>query len=224
MDTIFQAGLHEFLTGFIARNSRLTDAVSADYNFGCTLMRVSIRHTTHYRYDAAGSFAVQRLRLTPFDNQTQKVLSWSDRRGRHRRRRHTTSTVSATACISSPTASPTRSSPSPPRARSRPSISDGVVGNLGETANPSSSCDRRRSPQSSAAIDALSDGLPGARMLDRLHLSAGGDRRPRRLCHRCDQRGDERRGGVRGGAGGLPGPCAHLHRRRAAARQCRPAT
>ncbi len=34
MDTIFQAGLHEFLTGFIARNNRLTAALSADYNFG----------------------------------------------------------------------------------------------------------------------------------------------------------------------------------------------
>ncbi len=34
METIFQAGLHEFLTGFIARNSRLNDAISADYNFG----------------------------------------------------------------------------------------------------------------------------------------------------------------------------------------------
>ena len=34
MDTIFQAGLHEFLSGFIARNNRLTEAVSADYNFG----------------------------------------------------------------------------------------------------------------------------------------------------------------------------------------------
>ena len=34
METIFQAGLHEFLTGFIVRNSRLTDAVSSDYNFG----------------------------------------------------------------------------------------------------------------------------------------------------------------------------------------------
>ncbi len=34
MDTIFQAGLHEFLTGFVARNSRLTVALAADYNFG----------------------------------------------------------------------------------------------------------------------------------------------------------------------------------------------
>ncbi len=34
METIFQAGLHEFLTGFIARNNRLTEAVAADYHFG----------------------------------------------------------------------------------------------------------------------------------------------------------------------------------------------
>jgi uncharacterized alpha-E superfamily protein len=34
MDTIFQSGLHEFLTGFIAGNNRLTRAISRDYNFG----------------------------------------------------------------------------------------------------------------------------------------------------------------------------------------------
>lgn len=34
METIFHAGLHEFLTGFIARNNRMTTALSADYNFG----------------------------------------------------------------------------------------------------------------------------------------------------------------------------------------------
>jgi len=31
---IFQGGLHEFLTGFVARNDRLTSALAADYNFG----------------------------------------------------------------------------------------------------------------------------------------------------------------------------------------------
>ena len=34
METIFQGGLHEFLTAFISRNSRLTAAISADYHFG----------------------------------------------------------------------------------------------------------------------------------------------------------------------------------------------
>ena len=34
MKTIFQSGLHEFLTSFIARNNRLNEALSTDYNFG----------------------------------------------------------------------------------------------------------------------------------------------------------------------------------------------
>jgi uncharacterized alpha-E superfamily protein len=34
MDRVFRQGLHEFLTGFIARNHRVTEALSADYNFG----------------------------------------------------------------------------------------------------------------------------------------------------------------------------------------------
>jgi uncharacterized alpha-E superfamily protein len=33
MDKIFQSGLHEFLTEFIARNNRLTEALSESYNF-----------------------------------------------------------------------------------------------------------------------------------------------------------------------------------------------
>jgi transglutaminase-like putative cysteine protease len=40
-------------------------------------MLVSIRHTTQYRYDSAITFAVQRLRLTPVDNDAQKVRSWT---------------------------------------------------------------------------------------------------------------------------------------------------
>jgi uncharacterized alpha-E superfamily protein len=34
METIFGQGLHEFLTGFIARNNQITNALSTDYNFG----------------------------------------------------------------------------------------------------------------------------------------------------------------------------------------------
>ena len=34
MDNVFRQGLHEFLTGFIGRNNQITDALSADYNFG----------------------------------------------------------------------------------------------------------------------------------------------------------------------------------------------
>ena len=34
LSSIFQGGLHEFLTGFVGRNNRLTNALSVDYNFG----------------------------------------------------------------------------------------------------------------------------------------------------------------------------------------------
>ena len=33
MDKIFTHGLHEFLTEFIARNNRVTEALSESYNF-----------------------------------------------------------------------------------------------------------------------------------------------------------------------------------------------
>jgi transglutaminase-like putative cysteine protease len=39
-------------------------------------MQLTIRHTTHYRYDAPGISAVQRLRLTPPNNRAQRVLEW----------------------------------------------------------------------------------------------------------------------------------------------------
>ena len=34
LDAIFRQGLHEFLTGFIGRNNRVTEMLSADYHFG----------------------------------------------------------------------------------------------------------------------------------------------------------------------------------------------
>lgn len=40
-------------------------------------MLMSIRHTTHYRYDEASAFAVQRLLLTPSDNGAQSVHAWA---------------------------------------------------------------------------------------------------------------------------------------------------
>jgi len=39
-------------------------------------MLLSIRHATRYLYDAPGTFAVHRLRLTPADNRAQRVLDW----------------------------------------------------------------------------------------------------------------------------------------------------
>ena len=40
-------------------------------------MRLSIRHTTHYRFDNPVVHALQRLRLTPKETQGQEILQWS---------------------------------------------------------------------------------------------------------------------------------------------------
>lgn len=40
-------------------------------------MRLSIRHTTHYRFAAPVSYGIQRLRLTPKETQGQKILEWN---------------------------------------------------------------------------------------------------------------------------------------------------
>lgn len=40
-------------------------------------MRLKISHRTHYSYDAPVPYALQRLRLSPSNTQTQTVLSWS---------------------------------------------------------------------------------------------------------------------------------------------------
>ena len=40
-------------------------------------MRLAIRHTTRYAYDAPIAYAVQEVRLTPSDHAGQRVLSWA---------------------------------------------------------------------------------------------------------------------------------------------------
>lgn len=39
-------------------------------------MRLSIRHTTHYRFASPVAHGIQRLRLTPKETQGQKILEW----------------------------------------------------------------------------------------------------------------------------------------------------
>ncbi|MDO1582219.1 transglutaminase family protein [Rhizobium oryzicola] len=40
-------------------------------------MRLTISHTTEYHYDEPVTYALQRLRLTPLNGATQKVLNWT---------------------------------------------------------------------------------------------------------------------------------------------------
>jgi transglutaminase-like putative cysteine protease len=131
-------------------------------------MRISIRHTTHYRYDAVGSFAVQRLRLTPFDNQAQKVLSWAIEADGIGDAAHYIDGFGNRIHLitySKPYEELTITATGEVDTFDR----GGVLGNLGETASPLLFLRATPLTTSSASIDALSDGLPGARMLDQLH-------------------------------------------------------
>jgi hypothetical protein len=46
-------------------------------------MRLTVRHTTRYKYDQPLANAMQQLRLTPVDNPAQKIVDWNDRSARH---------------------------------------------------------------------------------------------------------------------------------------------
>jgi transglutaminase-like putative cysteine protease len=131
-------------------------------------MHISIRHETHYRYDAAGSFAVQRLRLTPNDNPAQKVLSWTiEAAGISDAAQYIDGFGNRVHLI-------THSKPYEELtfiASGEVETVDqgGVLGNLGEPANPLLFLRATPLTASSAAIEVLADGLPAGRMLDRLH-------------------------------------------------------
>ena len=131
-------------------------------------MLVSIRHATHYSYDAASSFAVQRLRLTPFDNDAQKVRSWAIEAGgmenaafyidgfanrvhllTHTRPYETLRIVAA--------------------GEVETEDRGGVVGDLKEAANPLLFLRWTPRTESSPEIDALADALHDRQHLDRLH-------------------------------------------------------
>jgi transglutaminase-like putative cysteine protease len=131
-------------------------------------MLVSIRHTTNYRYDATSAFAVQRLRLTPFNNEGQKVLFWTieadgmetaafyiDGFGNRvhlltHTRPYDTLTITAQGEVET-------------------EDRGGLLGDLGETANPLVFLRATPRTQSSPEIEALADSLTDRDHLDRLH-------------------------------------------------------
>ena len=131
-------------------------------------MRVSIHHTTNYSYNEAGSFGVQRLRLTPFDNNTQKVLAWeivAD--GIAEAARYTDGFGNRvhliTHCRPYETLSITAAGEVDTFDR------NGVVGHLGEVANPRLFLRWTPRTASSAEIDAMADEVRDRVTLDRLH-------------------------------------------------------
>lgn len=131
-------------------------------------MRVSIRHTTEYSYDAVGSYFVERLRLTPFDNPAQRVIAWTIEADGMEGAVHYVDGFANRVHLLAKT-----------KAREDVTIiatgevetvdTGGILGGLGEVANPLVFLRATPRTQSSAAIDAMADELRERPPLDRLH-------------------------------------------------------
>ncbi len=131
-------------------------------------MLVSIRHTTHYAYDTVSSFAVQRLRLTPSDNQSQKVLSWAiEAEGIEHAATYVDGFGNRIHLITH--SRPYETLEITAAGEVETFDRDGMVGKIGEAANPRVFLRATPRTESSAAIDALADEVPERRPLDRLH-------------------------------------------------------
>jgi transglutaminase-like putative cysteine protease len=131
-------------------------------------MLVSIRHTTSYTYDAVSSFAVQQLRLTPGDNQSQRVISWGiEAEGIEEAATYVDGFGNRVHLIThnKPYETLTITAFGEVETFDR----DGVIGNIGEAANPRVFLRATPRTQSSPAIDALADEVRDRRQLDRLH-------------------------------------------------------
>jgi transglutaminase-like putative cysteine protease len=131
-------------------------------------MLVSINHTTEYHYDTVGSFAVQRLRLTPQDSQAQRVLSWSiEAEGMEHAASYIDGFGNRVSLITH--CKPYESLAITARGEVETKDTNGVVGSLKETANPRLFLRATPRTKTSAAIKALADEAKERRTLDRLH-------------------------------------------------------
>lgn len=132
-------------------------------------MRVSIRHTTSYRYDAPGLHSVQRLRLTPSDNAAQKVLSWTiETDGIGGAADYVDGFGNRTHLITHD--GPYSELAVTAEGEVETTDTGGVLGDLGEAADPRVFLRPTALTESSPAIDALASGLPAVPMLERMHL------------------------------------------------------
>ncbi len=52
IQSIFDGGLHEFITDFLRANAALARQIERDYRFVGVTMRLRVDHSTHYNFDA----------------------------------------------------------------------------------------------------------------------------------------------------------------------------
>jgi transglutaminase-like putative cysteine protease len=130
-------------------------------------MLVSVRHSTRYTYGGPGSHAVQRLRLTPSETRAQRVRRWwIEAEGVEHAAAYLDGCGNRVHLITH--CKPFTELIITASGEVETTDTGGVIGEIGE-ANPLLFLKPTALTQSSAAIDALADDLPGKSALDRLH-------------------------------------------------------
>lgn len=131
-------------------------------------MRFLIRHQTRYTYDELGSFAVQRLRLTPTSSRAQTIHSWSvEVPGIKDAAEYTDGFGNRTHLISR--CEPYDEIRILAQGEVETSDTGGVVGETGEVANPLIFLRQTPLTAPSRLLVELARGLPSGEELARLH-------------------------------------------------------
>ena len=131
-------------------------------------MHLTIRHQTRYRYEGAGSLAVQRLRLTPTDNRAQTVHSWAiEAPGMDNAASYTDGLGNIAHLISQ--AEPDEELVITASGQVTTRDTGGVLGSLNEIANPAIFLRPTALTRSSAEIDAMAEAVRLSDPLEMVH-------------------------------------------------------
>jgi transglutaminase-like putative cysteine protease len=131
-------------------------------------MLLTIRHQTRYRYDGAGSLAVQRLRLTPTDNPAQTVQSWAiEAPGMDSAASYTDGLGNVVHLISQ--AEPDEELVVTASGQVTTTDTGGVLGSLNEIANPAIFLRETALTESSAEIEAMAEAVRLSDPLEMVH-------------------------------------------------------
>ncbi len=131
-------------------------------------MRFTIRHTTNYTYELPANGAVQRLRLTPPKTKSQTIHSWAiETDGIDKAAHYVDGFGNLVHLVTH--AGPYETLTITAGGEVETTDTGGVIGDIGEVANPQVFLRGTELTQASDAITAMSAALPSAKILSRLH-------------------------------------------------------
>jgi transglutaminase-like putative cysteine protease len=131
-------------------------------------MRFTIRHTTNYTYEFPANGAVQRLRLTPPRTKSQTIHSWAiETDGIDKAAHYVDGFGNLVHLVTH--AGPYETLTISAGGEVETTDTGGVIGDIGEVANPQVFLRETDLTQASDAITAMAMALPAGKLLSRLH-------------------------------------------------------